>query len=74
MSMDQTTQQNAALVDETTSASQSLKVRATELRRRVLQFKLAATEADKAAMPAVHDLREFVAQTIHDAYDGTGAR
>ena len=74
MAMDETTQQNAALVEETTSASQSLKVQATELRQRVLRFKIEATEAEKATMPAVRNLREFVAHTIHDAYDGTGER
>jgi methyl-accepting chemotaxis protein len=72
MSMDETTQQNAALVEETTSASQSLKVQATELRQRVLRFKVEVTEADKASMPSVQGLGEFVAHTIHDAYDGTG--
>ena len=71
MSMDETTQQNAALVEETTSASQSLKQQATELRQRVLRFKIEATEAEKPVMPKVHQLREFVAE-IHDAYDGDG--
>ncbi len=74
MSMDETTQQNAALVEETTSASQSLKEQATELHRRVLQFKMEATEADKASTPQVDGLRLFVAHTIHDVYDGTGER
>ena len=72
MQMDETTQQNAALVEETTSASQSLKVQAKELQRRVLAFKIEASEQEKAAMPAVASLREQVARTIHDAYANTG--
>jgi methyl-accepting chemotaxis protein len=40
MQMDETTQQNAALVEETTSASQSMKEQARELMRQVDVFKI----------------------------------
>ncbi|MEC4889546.1 MAG: methyl-accepting chemotaxis protein [Nitrospira sp.] len=40
MQMDETTQQNAALVEETTSASQSMKAQAQELMRQVEAFKV----------------------------------
>ncbi len=75
MQMDKTTQQNRALVEETTSASQSLKAQAKELHRRVLGFKIQASEAAKAAMPPVASYRDYVAQTIHEAYEreGTGS-
>lgn len=72
MALDTTTQQNAALVEETTSASQSLKMQAKELRQRVLQFKILASEEDKASMPAVHTLRESVAHIIDDSYTKPG--
>jgi methyl-accepting chemotaxis protein len=69
--MDQTTQQNAALVEETTSASLSLQQQARELYRRVLGFKVQNTQAEKAAMPAVDSFRGHVAETIHAAYGTT---
>ncbi|MHC9064167.1 methyl-accepting chemotaxis protein [Nitrospira sp. CMX1] len=71
MSMDDTTQQNAALVEETTSASQSLQTQARALHQRVLKFNIQATEAEKADMPPVDHLRQFVAHTVHDAYGET---
>ncbi len=71
MSMDDTTQQNAALVEETTSASQSLQSQAQALHQRVMKFHLQATEAQKAEMPPVDNLRQFVARTIHDVYGQT---
>ena len=43
MQMDETTQQNAALVEETTSASQSMKDQARELMRQVDVFKVNGT-------------------------------
>ena len=43
MQMDETTQQNAALVEETTSASQSMKEQAQELMRQVEVFKVNGT-------------------------------
>ena len=49
-SMDQTTQQNAAMVEETTAASAALSSEATKLRDLVAQFKLhGATEARTGA-------------------------
>ncbi len=44
MSMDETTQQNAALVEETTSAAQSMKEQARALMQQVEVFKLNGTE------------------------------
>jgi len=70
MQMDETTQQNAALVEETTSASQSLKTQARDLRRRVMEFKVRQTEAEKAERPAVDSL--WTAETIHEAYTEAG--
>ncbi|MDH4305594.1 MAG: hypothetical protein OEV53_16190, partial [Nitrospira sp.] len=43
MSMDETTQQNAALVEETTSACQSMKAQAQDLLRQVEVFKVEGT-------------------------------
>jgi len=71
--MDQTTQQNAALVEEMTSASNSLQQQARELYRRVLGFKVGNTEAEKAAMPAVASLRQYVAGTISESYSEAGS-
>ena len=71
LSMDDTTQQNAALVEETTSASQSLQAQARALHERVMKFELQATEEEKAEMPSVDDLRTSVAHVIHDAYGET---
>ena len=71
MSMDSTTQQNAALVEETTSASHSLRDQAMGLHQRVLKFTLRATEAEKADMPPVAALRQSVAHAVHDAYANT---
>ena len=48
MQMDETTQQNAALVEETTSASQSMKDQAKELMRQVEVFKVPAGESSRA--------------------------
>ncbi|MEZ4421070.1 MAG: hypothetical protein R3B33_15790, partial [Nitrospirales bacterium] len=47
MQMDQGTQQNAALVEEATSASQSMKQQATELLNQVAFFKLEPTKQAK---------------------------
>lgn len=71
MSMDDATQQNAALVEETTSASQSLQAQARTLQQRVMNFKLRATETEKAEMPPVDALRKSVAHAISDAYGET---
>ncbi|MCX5720536.1 MAG: methyl-accepting chemotaxis protein, partial [Nitrospirae bacterium] len=43
MQMDETTQQNAALVEEATSASQSMKEQAKELMTQVASFKMSGT-------------------------------
>ncbi len=45
MSMDEATQQNAALVEETTSAAQSMRQQARELMQQVQQFK--TNQADR---------------------------
>jgi methyl-accepting chemotaxis protein len=49
--MDETTQQNAALVEETTSASQSMKAQAQALMRQVEQFKIGQADSHRAAEP-----------------------
>ena len=51
--MDETTQQNAALVEETTSAAQSMKDQAQELMRQVEVFKIAQSEGHHAARASV---------------------
>jgi len=66
--MDQTTQQNAALVEETTSASQCLTGQAKELMGMVAAFKIKASEEEKAAMPTIAAVRKATAESIHDVY------
>jgi methyl-accepting chemotaxis protein len=68
MHMDQTTQQNAALVEETTAASQSMREQSKALMRQVKSFKLNVSEAKKAALAPVVDLRANTAKTIHAIY------
>jgi methyl-accepting chemotaxis protein len=68
MQMDQTTQQNAALVEETTAASQSMREQSKALMKQVMSFKINITEAVKAEMPPVAELRENTARTIHNFY------
>ena len=68
MHMDQTTQQNAALVEETTAASQSMRAQAQALMKQVKSFKINVSEAEKAAMAPVVDLRANTAKTIHTFY------
>jgi len=46
MRMDETTQQNAALVEETTSASQSMKDQAKELLRQIAIFKISGSDGN----------------------------
>jgi methyl-accepting chemotaxis protein len=75
--MDKVTQQNAALVEEITAASQSMKAQAQALRRQVLSFKIAVTEEMKAAMPSANELRITSGKALSDCYDDkelTGAR
>lgn len=68
MQMDQATQQNAALVEEVTAASQSMRTQSLSLRKQVLSFKIKVTEAEKAAMPSVHEMRENTARAIHETF------
>jgi methyl-accepting chemotaxis protein len=68
MQLDQTTQQNAALVEETTAASQSMREQSKALMKQVMSFKINITEAVKAEMPPVAELRENTARTIHNFY------
>jgi methyl-accepting chemotaxis protein len=68
MQMDQATQQNAALVEEVTAASQSMRAQSLSLRKQVLSFKIKVTEGEKAAMPPVHEMRENTAKAIHEAF------
>jgi len=65
MQMDQTTQQNAALVEETTAASQSMRVQSQALMKQVKSFKINVSEGQKAAMAPVVDLRENTPKMIH---------
>ncbi|MBI3808642.1 MAG: HAMP domain-containing protein [Nitrospirae bacterium] len=68
MHMDQTTQQNAALVEETTAASQSMRAQAQALMKQVKGFRINVTEEMKAVMPPVAELRADTAKTIHAFY------
>jgi len=52
--LDKVTQQNAALVEESTAASESLKQLALEMSRAVSVFKTGAGEAKAPAKPALH--------------------
>ncbi|MGB4066829.1 MAG: methyl-accepting chemotaxis protein [Nitrospira sp.] len=68
MVVDQTTQQNAALVEEITSASYSMKAQADELLRRMAIFKLTISEEEKAAIPSIAAVREHAARSIAKAF------
>ncbi|MDZ4856613.1 MAG: methyl-accepting chemotaxis protein, partial [Nitrospirota bacterium] len=62
MQMDETTQQNAALVEEATSASQSMKEQARELMGQVASFQLVQTEQEqRQRSSAVQPARKPVA-------------
>jgi len=52
MQMDETTQQNAALVEEATSASQSMKEQAKELMTQVASFKMNGNGSEGQARPS----------------------
>jgi methyl-accepting chemotaxis protein len=52
MQMDETTQQNAALVEEATSASQSMKEQARELMNQVASFKLTQGGQEQSQRPS----------------------
>ncbi len=70
MAMDETTQQNAALVEETTSASQSMRSQAAELLRRMALFKTQKmSEAEKAERNAIASVREHTARSIDRVYN-----
>jgi PAS domain S-box-containing protein len=70
MAMDETTQQNAALVEETTSASQSMRSQAAELLRRMAVFKIQKmSEAEKAERKTIADVREHTARSIDRVYN-----
>ncbi|NGZ08392.1 MAG: PAS domain S-box protein [Nitrospira sp. LK70] len=70
MAMDETTQQNAALVEETTSTSQSMRSQAAELLRRMALFKIQKmSEAEKAENVAIASVREHAARSIDRAYN-----
>jgi methyl-accepting chemotaxis protein len=68
MQMDQTTQQNAALVEEITAASQSMKAQSIALKKQVMAFKVYVTEGIKAAMPSVNELRVNTGKVLTAAY------
>ncbi len=61
--MDDTTQQNAALVEETTSAAQSMKEQAVELLRQVEAFKVNVTDGHTAGHTA-HQIKRDVAHSM----------
>jgi len=65
MQMDETTQQNAALVEEATSASQSMKEQAVELMRQVNFFKLTGTGAERSGRPSGGAARQDLPATTH---------
>lgn len=68
MQVDQTTQQNAALVEEITSASYSMKAQSEELLRRIALFTLTLSEAEKAVMPGIAAVREHAVRSISKAF------
>ncbi len=61
MQMDETTQQNAALVEEATSASQSIKDQAEDLVEQVEFFQLEGKEAGQRASRAVKEAKREMA-------------
>ena len=66
--MDEVIQQNAALVEETTSASQCMTGQAKELVGLVATFKIKASEKEKAGMQDVAQVREDTARIFHTVY------
>jgi methyl-accepting chemotaxis protein len=61
--MDDTTQQNAALVEETTSAAQSMKEQAVELLRQVEAFKVSVTDEHTTGLSA-YQIKRDVAHSM----------
>lgn len=74
MAVDQTTQQNAALVEEITSASKSMKSQSEELLRRMALFKLELSEQKKTVIPSIASVRDHTARSISRAFYGQGRR
>ena len=77
--MDQTTQQNAAMVEQSTAATHSLRGEANELRRLIGEFKVGETSAgsrlapaSQASRPAASEPRRMT-QRLQKAYSGGGA-
>ncbi len=68
MEVDQTTQQNVALVEEITSASHSMKAQSEELLRRMALFTVTLSESEKAAIPSIAAVREHTARTISKTF------
>ena len=63
LQMDDATQQNAALVEETTSAAQSMKEQAVELLRQVETFKVSVTEGHTTGN-SIHQIKRDVAHSM----------
>ncbi len=64
MQMDETTQQNAALVEETTSASQSMKDQAKELMNQMEMFIVNSSEPHAVSRPAASATRTVVKSAV----------
>lgn len=63
--MDSVTQQNAAMVEESTAAARSLAVEADALSREVARFKLDGRAITRHPAPVVHQLQNRVASASH---------
>ncbi|MDR3710398.1 MAG: methyl-accepting chemotaxis protein [Capsulimonadaceae bacterium] len=63
ISMDEITQQNAALVEEATAASQTMSEQALHLRDQVRRFKVDSSLASVAQAPAAQQVRELATGT-----------
>jgi hypothetical protein len=50
-----------------------MRAQSLSLRKQVLSFKIKVTEAEKAAMPPVREMRESTAKAIHEAFGGLNA-
>lgn len=72
MQMDETTQQNAALVEEATSASQSIKEQAQDLVEQVEFFKLEGAEVGQRASRAVKEAKKSMAPAKTRTVEKTG--
>lgn len=74
MQMDETTQQNAALVEEATSASQSIKDQAQDLVEQVEFFQLEGKEAGQRASRAVKEAKREIAPSAPSPSAGVSRR